>query len=57
METTLFGNKKYYEYVGTSLQMTRFIDFEVMHRVDHSSAFYNAEKNDKFIRIHSDLDT
>jgi len=51
----LFINEKHYEYVGTSLQMMKFVDFEIMHRVDHSSAFHNAEKNDKFIRIHSYL--
>jgi hypothetical protein len=55
METMLFVNKKYYEYVGTSLQMMKFFDFEVMHRFDQSSAFHNAEKNDKFIRIDSYL--
>ena len=53
METILFINKKPYEYVRTSLQMMKFVDFEVMHRIDHSSVFHNAEKTtNSFEYIH-----
>ena len=52
MKTMLVINKNHYEHVETSLRMMKFVDFEVVHQVDHSLVFHNADENNKRNRIH-----
>ena len=41
MGTMLVIDKTRYEHVGTSLEMMKFIEFDVIHQVDYSSKFRN----------------